>query len=159
MEPLPVVRSIEKADVDALSSLAAEFEQYLDSLVKGRHNAPRMTRDIFLRDGFGERPGFYGIILDRDEGPCGYLLYCFGYNADLATRTLQVVDLFVKDEEQRKGFGGLLMRALIPICQADDIRAISVSVWTDNPRARGFYEYLGAESANEEVMWWPSEKW
>ncbi len=157
MAHLPVVRSIVREDVDALSFLAEEFEQYVNSLVEGRHNSSRMTREVFLRDGFGEPPGFHGIILERDDGPFGYLLYCFGYNPDLATRILQVVELFVRGEEQGKSFGGLLIRALIPIWEAAGIDAICVSVWKANDRAQNFYKQLGAELADKEVVWWPSE--
>lgn len=159
MAYLPIVRSIVREDIDALSFLAEEFEQYLNSLVEGRHNSSRMTREVFLRDGFGEPPGFHGIILERDDRPLGYLLYCFGYNPDLATRILQVVDLFVRGGEQGKGFGRLLMRALIPICEAAGIEAICVSVWKANVRAQNFYKQLGAELADEEVLWWKSGKW
>lgn len=60
MTHLPVVRSIVREDVDALSFLAEEFEQYLNSLVEGCHNSSRMTREVFLRDGFDEPPGFMG---------------------------------------------------------------------------------------------------
>lgn len=159
MALLPIVRSIVREDVDALTSLAGEFEQYLNSLVEGRHDSSRMTREVFLRDGFSEPPGFHGIILERDDRPLGYLLYCFAYNTDLAERVVQVVDLFVISEEHGNGFGRLLMRALIPICETAGIDAICVSVWKANLRAKNFYKQLGAESSDEEMLWWRSEKW
>ncbi len=152
-------RSIVPEDVDTLALLAEEFEQQLNSMVEGRHNRSRMTREVFLRDAFGERPGFHGIILETHDKPLGYLLYCFGYNTDLAACIVQVIDLFIRSDEQSKGFGRFLMRALIPICHTAGINVISVSVWKANLRAQRFYTQLGAESADEEVFLWPSVTW
>ncbi len=152
-------RSITPEDVDTLSLLAEEFEQFLNSMVEGRHNRSRMTRKVFLRDAFGERPAFHGIILESDGKPLGYLLYCFGYNTDLATCIVQVVDLFVRRDEQGKGFGSFLMRALIPICEIAGVKAIGVSVWKVNVRAQKFYKQLGVQSADEEVFLWLADTW
>ena len=111
-----------------------------------------MTPEIFLRDGFGDHPRFNGIILEESGKSIGYLLYCFGYNTYLATRTVQIVDLFVTRDEQRRGFGTVLMRALVPICKIAGIHVVCVSVWGVNVGAKQFYRSLGAESTNEELF-------
>ena len=134
----PSVRPIHKEDADTLALLAEDFERYLDHLVDGRHKNSRMTKDVFLRDGFGETPSFHGLLLEEDGSPIGYLLYCFGYNTDLASRTVQVIDLYIKSEWLGKGFGRLLMRTLIPICKTAGVHAICTSVWNLNPSAKHF---------------------
>ncbi len=156
----PCIRSICRSDVDALVSLAEEFEEHLNSLSEGRCKKPSLTREVFLRDAFGPKAAFDGLLMEVDGEILGYVLYHQGYNADFAVRTIQVIDLFVKNKSRQSGLGTALMRALIPVCIKAGASLICTSVWTLNPGAENFYKRLGAELVKDEtIVCWPQEKW
>ena len=59
----------------------------------------------YLRDGFGARPAFFGIVAEDQGTVVGYLLYHFGYDSDAAARTLHIADLYVDSGTRRRGAG------------------------------------------------------
>jgi GNAT superfamily N-acetyltransferase len=156
----PSVRPIHKDDAKALASLAEEFEQYLNSLKKGRNEKAAMTYEVFLRDGFGQDPAFNGLLVESGSEALGYLLYHYGYISEIAARTIQVIDLYVKKTARSAGVGTQLMQALIPICQEIGATLIYTSVWKLNKSASMFYQKLGAELVEDEIIvWWSQEQW
>jgi GNAT superfamily N-acetyltransferase len=160
MNTTPSIRVACKNDVEVLASLAKEFEEYLNSLSIGRNEKPAMTLDVFLRDGFGPSPAFTGMLAELDGESVGYLLYHQGYITDVAARTIQVIDLFVKKRVRQGGIGTHLMHALIPICKDIGASLICTSVWKLNNNARKFYQKLGADLVEEEtIVWWPQARW
>jgi GNAT superfamily N-acetyltransferase len=160
MKITPLIRPACKNDVGVLASFAQEFEEYLNSLNDGRNEKPAMTQDVFLRDGFGSNPAFNGLLAEIDGEAVGYLLYHQGYITDVAARTLQVIDLFVKKTARQAGIGTRLMKALIPICNHVGASLICTSVWKLNPSAQDFYRKLGADLVEEEtIVWWAQARW
>ena len=136
------VRAATPEDAEAVSALSREFIEYLRSL---GDPAPRgVTAADYLRDGFGERPAFAGLVAEAEGRVVGYLLYHDGYDTDRPARILHVVDLFVTEGARRRGAGRALMEAAAAICRARGGRALFWSVYAPNAVARTFYEGLGA---------------
>jgi len=101
------VRSALATDAAAVGRLAKQFASYLRSL--GDETDFKLTAEAYLRDGFGLRPAFAGLVAEEEGQVMGYLLYHFGYDFDGAFRNLHVADLFVGSSARRKGIGRALM--------------------------------------------------
>lgn len=88
----PEVRSAAEADAARVMELYREFTEYLRAL--GDDPDARLTQELFRRHGFGPNAAFHTLVAECDRLVVGYLLYHFGYDAELATRTLCIVDLY-----------------------------------------------------------------
>jgi GNAT superfamily N-acetyltransferase len=108
-----------------------------------------MTRDKFLRDGFGPDPAFAGLMAEAEGRPQGYLLYTFGYDVDRAIRILHVADLWVEPGARRHGVGRALMAAAAREARKKDAPELIWAVFKPNKLAGAFYERLGAEYFRE----------
>jgi GNAT superfamily N-acetyltransferase len=108
-----------------------------------------MTRERFLRDGFGADPAFAGLIAEADGAAQGYLLYHFGYDVDRAIRILHVADLWVEPSARRHGVGRALMAAAADLATKKGAPELIWAVFKPNRLASQFYERLGAEYFRE----------
>jgi len=141
------IRTAERRDAEAVGQLAQEFAEYLRSL--GDLTEFKLNAGAFLRDGFGERPAFAGIVAEEEGRVVGYLLYHFGYDSDAAERTLYIADLYVQSTARRRGVGTLLVKAAAGIAREAGAGEMIWSVYRDNDLAADFYEKLGAERITE----------
>jgi hypothetical protein len=84
------IRPATQRDAEAVGRMAIEFQQYIDGLgdEPWESTSAKLTAEVFLRHGFGERPWFFGLIAELQGEPAGYLLYHFGYWTDDALRLL-----------------------------------------------------------------------
>lgn len=146
------IRPIARDDADAVSTMAREATQYLIEL--GDSVTFNLTRERYLEDGFGPDPAFAGFIAFNGESPVGYLLYCMGYDSDLARRVLWVVDLFVRDRTRGLGVGKALMTRAREQCRAAGGKDLLWAVYKPNKLAREFYDRLGGRiTADLDWMW------
>jgi Acetyltransferase (GNAT) family len=95
-----IIRPAEAKGADGVGRLIEEFAAYLRAL--GDEAEVKFDARAYLRDGFGATPAFSGLVAQRGEEIIGYLLYHPGYDADYATRTLHVVDLYVRARARRR---------------------------------------------------------
>ncbi len=109
------VRSALATDAPAVGSLAKQFASYLHTL--GDQTDFKLTAEAYLRDGFGLRPFFKGLVAEEGDKVIGYLLYHFGYDSDRAFSNLHVVDLYVDSKARKKGVGRALMTAAAGIAR------------------------------------------
>lgn len=130
------------ADVPDVARLAGEFAQHMRAL--GDSTPLCLDADALVRDGFGERPAFEGIVALRDAEIVGYLLAHDGYDTDAACRVLFVCDLFVRQTARGHGVGAALMREATDIAITRGAAHLVWTVATNNTAARQFYERLGA---------------
>jgi ribosomal protein S18 acetylase RimI-like enzyme len=138
------VRSARESDAEVIGKLARQFAEYLRGL--GDPTEFKLNADAYLRDGFGERPAFTGIVAEHQASVVvGYLLYHFGYDSDAATRNLHVVDLYVQPEARNKGVGRALMESAAEIADKAGAQELIWSVYKLNSLAASFYEKLGAQ--------------
>jgi hypothetical protein len=99
VSPPFAIRPAMKSDAHAIGILARQFADYLREL--GDTTEFKLTAEAYLRDGFGSMPAFAGIV--AEEGSViGYLLYHFGYDSDVATRTFHVADLYVERNARKR---------------------------------------------------------
>ena len=148
------VRPALQSDADAVERLAADFVAYLTELGDA---APRgLTAEEYVRDGFGARPAFCGLVAEDVTGVVGYLLYHEGYDIDRGGRVLHVVDLFVSTRARRRGFGRALMEAAREAGRCSNANALLWTVYPPNVAAVAFYERLGAALAPDRLMSWPA---
>ncbi len=137
------VRPATESDAVQVASLSREFTSYLQTL--GDPTDFRFSAETYKRDGFGPKPVFCGLVAETNSEIVGYLLYHFGYDADLAARILHIIDLYVAPEHRMFGAGKALMTEAQMICREENVREMLWSVYKPNKLARGFYDHLGAE--------------
>jgi GNAT superfamily N-acetyltransferase len=136
-----IVRTALAEDAESIGRLAAEFARYLRSL--GDQSSLNFNAEIYLRDGFGHRPAFSGLVAEGGDGILGYLLYHPGYDVDYATRTLHVVDLYVGESWRGQGVGKALMEEAGRVCRSLGGTQLFWAVYAPNKPAIEFYKHLG----------------
>jgi ribosomal protein S18 acetylase RimI-like enzyme len=141
------VRPARPQDADAIGSMVAEFQGYLRSL--GDQAEFDFNSAKYLRDGFGERPWFDGLIAENPTGIVGYLLYHFGYDTDFGRGIVHIVDLYVREVARGQGIGRALMDRVAEIGSERGAAAMFWSVYKPNLLAAGFYEKIGAHYIND----------
>jgi ribosomal protein S18 acetylase RimI-like enzyme len=141
------IRTALSSDASAVGRLAKQFASYLRTL--GDQTEFKLNAEAYLRDGFGLRPAFKGLVAEDQGHVTGYLLYHFGYDSDGAFSNLHVVDLYVDSQARKKGVGKALMRAAAKIAREAGSREIFWSVYRANDLATTFYEKLGARRVTE----------
>ena len=137
------VRPAAVADAEAVGKLARQFAGYLRSL--GDTTDFKLSAEAYLRDGFGPKPAFAGLVAEVDGNVIGYLLFHFGYDSDRAARNLHIVDLYVDIEARKRGAGRALMIEAASIAREGDAQELVWSVYHANALAAAFYDRLGAQ--------------
>ena len=138
-----VIRPSTPADAEAIGAMAAEFQAYLRALGDKTNfdwGAPQ-----YLRDGFGDKRAFEGIVAEMESGIVGYLLYHFGYDTDLGHRLVHVVDLYVREAFRHRGVASALMERVEDVGRSYGAEEMFWSVYEQNGAAVRFYEALGAK--------------
>ena len=137
------IREATRDDAHDIVALSDEFVDYLKSL--GDNSNFQFNANTYLRDGFSDKPAFRGLVSEIDNKVVGYLLYHFGYDTDLAMRTLHVIDLYVRPANRLQGVGKALMKRAGEICVAAGGKRLYWFVYSPNTSAFNFYERLGAQ--------------
>jgi ribosomal protein S18 acetylase RimI-like enzyme len=138
-----IVRPATAADAEVVGKLAQQFAGYLRNL--GDTTEFKLSVESYLRDGFGPKPAFAGLVAQLDDSVIGYLLYHFGYDSDGAVRNLYIVDLYVELEARKRGAGRALMTEAARIAREEDAQELVWAVYHANALAATFYERLGAQ--------------
>lgn len=150
------IREATRDDGHDIGVLAGELAEHLRSL--GDTTDFQFNTATYLRDGFGDNPAFQGLVAEIDNDVVGYLLYHFGYDTDLAIRTLYVIDLYVRPANRLQGVGRALIQRAGEICMATGGKGLFWSVYSPNRSAFQFYERLGAQYVSDtEYMYLPLE--
>ncbi|MBL9034455.1 MAG: GNAT family N-acetyltransferase [Rhodospirillaceae bacterium] len=139
------IRNLTAADADAVIAMNAEFVAYLAAMGDPDSTEQHFTKEKYLADGFGPQPAFAGYIAEDETGPLGYLLYCSGYNVDVAERLFFICDLWVGGNARRKGVGKGLMARCAADCRAWGGQRLEWNVFKPNALAFDFYRRLGGE--------------
>jgi GNAT superfamily N-acetyltransferase len=147
------IRTIRSGDLDGLAAMVVEFEKLLASMDGKRIRLSRATvrRDL-AKHGFGPRSFFQGLLAHEGEECCGYLLYHFGFNANVRRGALQVADLYVRKAWRRRAVGRALMLRVRDIALKRGCSRLQWMVWNRNPAAMAFYLGLGATTIDDEIL-------
>jgi len=144
------IRDAESKDAQVIGTMAKEFADYLRAL--GDKTKFKFNARTYLRDGFGHKPAFKGLITEVNGKATGYLLYHWGYDTDRAVRIIHIVDLFIRQEYRRQGIGQALMRSIKTIAKENDVKMLVWEVHTSNRNARKFYWGFGARYIKNVLM-------
>lgn len=136
------IRPALATDASSVGSLAKQFADYLRRM--GDQSDFNLDAEKYLRDGFGVRPAFAGLVAEADGVVVGYLLYHFGYDSDAASVNLHIADLYVKADARKQGVGRALMSSAAGIARDAGAGEMIWSVYHANQLATRFYERLGA---------------
>jgi GNAT superfamily N-acetyltransferase len=148
------VRAIRRGDANAVAVMMEEFDRHF-AVMEGRRRKTlkRATARVDLeRAGFGRRGFVTGLIAEEAGEACGYLLYHFGFNANVRRGTLVISDLFVRDKWRRHKVGNALMDRARQIALKRGCSQMDWTVWNMNPPAIAFYLALGAKSVDDEIV-------
>jgi ribosomal protein S18 acetylase RimI-like enzyme len=151
------IREATQDDAGDIVALYDELTDYLRSL--GDTTDFQFNSRTYLRDGFGDKPAFKGLVAKVGDNVIGYLLYHLGYDTDLAARTLHVIDLYVRPAYRLQGVGRALMKRAAEICAVAGGKRLYWFVYSPNRPAFSFYERLGAQYLKDmESMYLPVEE-
>ena len=135
------IRPAEERDVPALLRLIGALaenqneKQYLTT-----------TEEKLRESGFGDKPKWRALLLEKRSSAIGYATYSYGYHIWSAAKRINIDDLYVDKAFRGLGLGEMLMRRLSE--EARNIDAdLSWTVQPQNDRAIRFYQRLGAKVA------------
>lgn len=137
------IRASVESDAEEVASMYEESCEYLRDL--GDSGEFQFSASAYRRHGFRSDPAFFGLIAALDAETVGYLLYHFGYDTDLASRTMQIVDLYVREKHRMHGVGRALMIHAKQVCRDNNVGEMVWSVYKPNLPAHDFYSRLGAK--------------
>lgn len=135
-----LVRPAAPADADRLLAMIDGLNAHVGAV------AGKMTRDLLLRDAFGETPRFELIVAEVDAVAAGYAAWCDTYETEHAAAGFYLIDLFVAPAFRRHGLARRLVARVAAECRR---RGHGFVWWTavpGNEEAAGFYESLGSRS-------------
>ena len=138
-----IIRPALASDAQSIGNLARQFASYLREL--GDLTNFKLTAHAYLRDGFGTKPAFEGLVAEDQGKVIGYLLYHFGYDSDRAARNMHVVDLYVDRTVRNQGVGKALIAKAASVAREASAEEMIWSVYQSNTIAAAFYEKLGAQ--------------
>ena len=92
------------------------------------------------------------FMVQRDAADVGYVVVAFVFGMEYGGLMAVVDDLFVRAEHRDIGLGTSALAEVRRICARLGVRAISVEVGNDNPRARKVYDKTGFEKADRQLM-------
>ena len=138
-----MIRPALASDARSIGNLARQFASYLSEL--GDLTDFKLTAHAYVRDGFGTKPAFAGLVAEHEGKVIGYLLYHLGYDSDCAVRNMHVVDLYVDSAARNRGVGRALMARAASIARETGAEEMIWSVYQSNTIAATFYEKLGAQ--------------
>jgi GNAT superfamily N-acetyltransferase len=141
------IRPIRPSDSSQMEKLYQQSANHLRAL--GDRSEFLFDAQVYLKDGFGENPAFFGIVAELEETLVGYLLYTFFYDTDHATRVMFVLDLLVDQKQRQKGIGQALMQEAKLIAKTREAKDLFWAVYKHNSLAENFYTKLGASKISD----------
>lgn len=137
------IRKGKKEDLPQLLSLIHELAVY----EKAAHEV-EVTLEQLQADGFGEKPVYEFFVAETEDQIVGIALYYYRYST-WKGKAIYLEDLVVRESERGKGYGQLLLDAIIKEAQMTQARQVRWQVLDWNKPAINFYKKLGADLDSE----------
>ena len=132
-----VIRPAEAGDAETILRLVCELAAF-----EGLSEHARARVADLRRDGFGERPLFECLIVERAGAAVGFALFYFTYSTFEGRPGLYVEDLYLAEDARGGGLGRRLLSRLAAIALDRGCSRIDLAVLDWNP-ASAFYGKLG----------------
>jgi GNAT superfamily N-acetyltransferase len=139
------LRWAERADVPAIRRLIVELAVY----EKEPASVVEVTEQELLRDGFGPRAVYRCLLAEIGGETVGLALVHYSYST-WQGRCLYLEDLVVSAPHRGKGIGGLLLKTVAAVAQAEGCKRLHWGAFDWNSNALEFYDKCGA---NRETGW------
>lgn len=107
-----------------------------------------ITLEQLQQDGFGEKPVYEFFVAEENDLIVGIALYYFRYST-WKGKAVYLEDLVVRESERGKGYGQLLLDAIIKEAKRTNSRQVRWQVLDWNEPAINFYKKLGADLDGE----------
>jgi len=137
------LRKAESVDIPLIFSLVKELAIY--ELAPEEVTA---TLEDYEVNGFSEKPLFEAFLLFENDQLAGFALWYFRFSTWKGKR-LYLEDLFVKSEFRSKGYGKLLMDAIIEEAKITNSKGLMWQVLDWNTTAIDFYKKFEARLDSE----------
>jgi len=156
--PMPLtIRTAKEADKAELHAMVQEIDLYFRSLEPGASPEDDLLANGSRKDfshtadlSFGPHPFCTTLIAERDGAALGYLAYHDGvFNTDGA---IFIAGLFVRKSARSQGVGLALMAEVEAIAARRAATWLTWTVWHENHSAKRFYEGLGGEVYEDDVV-------
>lgn len=137
------IRKGTKEDLPQLLELIHELAIY--------EKAPdevEITLEQLQQDGFGEKSVYEFFVAEEKDLIVGIALYYFRYST-WKGKAVYLEDLVVRESERGKGYGQLLLDAIIKEAKRTNSRQVRWQVLDWNEPAINFYKKLGADLDGE----------
>lgn len=138
-----VIRKGRRADANEFIGLVlalAKFEHLDPPSDAGRK---RLVEDVF------EKKRINLFVAAEGKRLLGYALYFYTYSSFLAKPSLYLEDLFVLEDQRKRGVGFALFKRCVEEAVAKRCGRMEWAVLTWNEKALRFYEKLGAKRLSE----------
>jgi GNAT superfamily N-acetyltransferase len=136
---LAIVHATE-TDVPAIAVLLDELDRFYGATELD----PPQKREPAIREAlFGERPAAEVLLAMHDKDVVGFASYSRLWPAAGVSSSLFLKELYVRQDRQRHGVGGALMRALAAVAVELGCSRMEWQTEGTNQRAREFYRSLG----------------
>lgn len=132
------LRKAESFDIPLIFSLVKEL-----ALFERAPEEVTATIEDYEKNGFSDKPLFDAFLLFENDQLAGFAIWYFRFSTWKGKR-LYLEDLFVKSEFRSKGYGKLLMDAIIAEAKATNSKGLMWQVLDWNTPAIDFYKKYGA---------------
>lgn len=137
------IRKGTKQDLPQALQLIHELAEY----EKAAHEV-EVTLEQLVEDGFGENPVYEFFVAVEKNEIKGIALFYYRYST-WKGKAIYLEDLVVKESERGKGYGQLLLDAIIHEAKRTNSKQVRWQVLDWNKPAIKFYEKLGASLDDE----------
>ncbi|PTB95664.1 GNAT family N-acetyltransferase [Marivirga lumbricoides] len=133
-----VIRKATENDIPRVLELIKELAVY-----EREPDAVVIDEAELIKDGFGENPA-YGLFVGEDEKQIvGIALYYYRYST-WNGKVLYLEDLIVTESERGKGYGRVLLNAILKEADEQNCRLCTWQVLDWNEPSINFYKSIGA---------------
>src|SRR5690242_11656987 len=138
---MTIVVSAEPSHAEAIAVLAEEMDRFYGAT----QIDPLDTRLRQIHDAlFSDQPSAFALLAWNGDRLVGFAAYSFLWPAVGLTRSLFLKELYVAEEERRRGVGRRLMQALFESAAKFGCSRVEWQTEVANADARAFYAELGA---------------
>lgn len=141
------IRPAREADADALHAA-------IRNLAAGLGDAGRVTStpDDLRRHGFGQTPGFEGLVAEEGEAFAGMCLFFPSFSSWRGVPGAYVLDLYVEAAFRGRGVGQALLAEVARRTERRGGAYVRLSADAQNLGAQAFYDRLGFRWKSEERL-------